>query len=311
MNSPIRICVVGSSNIDLFFRTPRLPRTGETLTGRDWQLGYGGKGANQALMAARLGAQVSMVTRVGKDVFGEGVLANFRAESIDATHVNVDEARSTGLASIVVDDEAQNCILLVPGANQALTPDDVHAAGDALRSAHLLLCQLEVPLETSLEACRLARAAGVGTILNPAPAFPLPDELLALADYCIPNETEIELLTGLPTQDRTQCEKAAKELLQRGPKTVLLTLGEKGTLIADKNIMEVVPAVHVQAVDTTGAGDAFIGSFAVFLAQGSELREAVRKANAVAALSVTRAGTQTSFPHLEEVKNILSSYDPA
>jgi ribokinase len=306
MNSPIRICVVGSSNIDLFFRTPRLPKPGETLVGRDWQMGYGGKGANQAVMAARLGAQVFMVSRVGKDVFGEGELSNFRAEGIDTTHVHVDEQRSTGLASIVVDDEAQNCILLVPGANQALTPEDVHAAGDAIRSAHILLCQLEVPLDTTLEACRTARAAGVVTILNPAPAIALPDELLALVDYCIPNETEIELLTGLPTQDRSQCEQAAQELLRRGPKAVLLTLGEKGTLIAERTTMELVPTVPVKAVDTTGAGDAFIGSLAVFLGQGSELREAVRKANAVAALSVTRAGTQTSFPRSEEITRFHS-----
>jgi ribokinase len=247
-----------------------------------------------------------MVSRVGKDVFGEGVLNNFRAEGIDTTHVQVDEQRSTGLASIVVDDEAQNYILLVPGANQALTPEDVRAAGDAIRSAHILLCQLEVPLETTLEACRMARAAGFVTILNPAPAIALPDELLALADFCIPNETEIELLTGQSTHDRSQCELAAQELLRRGPKTVLLTLGEKGTLIAEKEHMELVPTVPVKAVDTTGAGDAFIGSLAVFLGQGSELRVAVRKANAVAALSVTRAGTQTSFPRGEEIARFHS-----
>jgi ribokinase len=246
-----------------------------------------------------------MVSCVGKDAFGEGVLNNFSAEGIDATHVRIDEKRSTGLASIMVDDEAQNCILLVPGANQALTPDDVRAAGEALRSAKLLLCQLEVPLETTLEACRMARAAGVVTILNPAPAVPLPNELLALADYCIPNETEIELLTRRPARNRTQYEWAASELLKRGPKAVLLTLGEKGTLIADKTQMILVPALPVQAVDTTGAGDAFIGSLAFFLAQGLELMLAVLKANGIAGLSVTRPGTQTSFPRRAELADFL------
>jgi ribokinase len=306
MVSPIRICVVGSSNIDLFFRTPRLPQPGETLVGRDWRLGYGGKGANQAVMAARLGAQVSMVSSVGKDFFGEGVLKNFRAEGIDAHHVSIDEERATGLASIVVDEEARNCILLIPGANQALTPQHVKEAAPAITKAHVLLCQLEVPVETTLEACRVADAAGVLTILNPAPALAIPDELLALADYCIPNETEIELLTGLPAQNERQCEEAAQELLCRGAGAVLVTLGEKGTLIVEKKGTELVPAIPVRPVDTTGAGDAFIGSLAVYLAQGSSLREAIMKANAVAALSVTRTGTQTSFPRGEEVSQFHS-----
>jgi len=310
MTSPARICVVGSSNIDLFFRTARLPKPGETLAGRDWFLGYGGKGANQAVMASRLGAKVAMVSRIGKDVFGEGVLNNFQMEGIDTTHVRTDERRSTGLASIVVDDDARNCIILVPGANQSLTCQDVRDAVPAIHSANVLLCQLEVPLEATLEACRLARAAGVGTVLNPAPAIELPEELLALADYCIPNETEIELLTGMPTGDLTQCEKAAKELLRRGPKVVLLTLGANGTMIAEEKGTCLVPATPVQAVDTTGAGDAFIGSLAVYLSHGSALREAVGKANAVAALSVTRPGTQTSFPRRDEVETFLATLSP-
>jgi ribokinase len=310
MTSPARICVVGSSNIDLFFRTPRLPKPGETLAGRDWFLGYGGKGANQAVMASRLGAKVAMVSRIGNDVFGEGVLNNFHMEGIDTTYVRTDERRSTGLASIVVDDDARNCIILVPGANQDLTPQDVRDAVPAIHSANVLLCQLEVPLEATLESCRLARAAGVGTILNPAPAIELPEELLALADYCIPNETEIELLSGMPTGDLAQCEKAAKELLRRGPKVVLLTLGANGTMIAEEKETCLVPATPVQAVDTTGAGDAFIGSLAVYLSQGSALREAVGKANAVAALSVTRLGTQTSFPRRDEVETFLATLSP-
>jgi len=310
MNSPPRICVVGSSNIDLFFRAPRLPKTGETLAGSDWRLGYGGKGANQAVMAARLGAQVSMVSCIGQEVFGEGVLKNFKAEGVDTTYVCINAHHPTGLASIVVDDAARNCILLVPGANQHLTPQNVRTAASAIETASVVLCQLEVPLETTLEAFRVARAAKVLTILNPAPAASFPDELLALSDYCIPNETEIELLTGLPVHDLIQAEAAAKALLLREAGTVILTLGDQGALIVSQNESCHMPAVSVQAVDTTGAGDAFIGSLAVFLAQKAGLREAVRKANAVAALSVTAPGTQMSFPQREAVDSFLKSLAP-
>ncbi len=222
---PPRVCVVGSSNIDLTFRTSRLPRPGETLAGQSFQLGFGGKGANQAVMAARLGARLTMISRVGQDVFGEQIARNYREHGINTTHVLRDTGRPTGVASIVVDDAAQNCILLVPGANLGLSPADVRAAASEIGESGVLLCQLEVPLETTLEAFRAARAAGVRTILNPAPAVPLPDELLQLTDLCIPNETEAELLTEHRVTTPHEAETAARALQDRGPGTVLVTLG--------------------------------------------------------------------------------------
>jgi ribokinase len=298
---PPRICVVGSCNIDLTFRTSRLPQPGETLAGRDFHLGFGGKGANQAVMAARLGARVALVGRVGRDVFGEQTLRNHQAEGIDTSHLRVDAQRPSGIASIIVDDAARNCILIVPGANAGLSPDDVRDSAAVIQAAAVLLCQLEVPVETTLEAFRLAKAAEVLTILNPAPAAPLPEELLHLTDLCVPNETEVELLTGQVAGTLAQAVSAAQALLGRGPRTVVLTLGERGALVVEARRTEHVPALPVAAVDSTGAGDAFIGSLGVFLADGQPLRDAVRRANAVAALSVTRLGAQAAFPSQAEV----------
>jgi ribokinase len=296
------ICVVGSTNIDLTFRAARLPKPGETLSGHGFQLGHGGKGGNQAVMAARLGARVAMVGKVGRDTFGEGALRNYRQQGIDTTYVLTDPERPTGVASIVVDDAARNCIIIVPGANLGLTPQDVRAAADAIREARLLLCQLEVPVEAVAEALSIARAAKVTTILNPAPAVPLPDELLRLSELCVPNESEIELLTGGQTAATVQdAAAAAWELLKRGPRTVIVTLGERGALIADAGSAEHVPAPQVEAVDSSGAGDAFIGALGVFLAERVPLGEAVKRANGVAALSVTRPGTQASFPTRAEL----------
>jgi ribokinase len=252
-------------------------------------------------MAARLGARVAMVSRVGRDVFGEQILHNFREQGVETAHVRVDSERSTGTAAIVVDDRAQNAIIVVPGANLGLSPADVDEARAAIQTADVVLCQLEVPLETTLAALRLARQAGVRTILNPAPAGPLPDELLALTDLCVPNETETELLTGQAVTDHLQIEAAARILLERGPGTVIVTLGDRGALVVDQHAAQHFPAVPVQALDSAGAGDVFIGSLAVFWAEGAALPEAVRRANAVAALSVTRLGTQAAFPTRSEV----------
>jgi ribokinase len=299
------VCVVGSTNVDLFFRTARLPRPGETLAGQAFHLGYGGKGANQAVMAARLGACVTMVGRVGRDVFGDGALRNYEQEQVETTHVGRDAKQATGVASIVVDDAAENCILVVPGANQGLTPQAVRDAAPAIQVADVVLCQLEVPVASCVEAFRLARAAGVRTLLNPAPAAPLPDELLRLTDLCVPNETEAEALTGTSAATPDGAEAAARLLRQRGPGTVIVTLGARGALIVEETGSRTVPGFAVQAVDPTGAGDAFIGSLAVFLAEGIALAEAVRRANAAAALSVTRLGTQTAYPRRTEVEALL------
>jgi ribokinase len=300
-----KICVVGSSMIDLISTVPRLPRLGETLVGRSFHLGYGGKGANQAVMAARLGAQVAMVNKVGRDVFGEGTLRNYREQGIDTTHVMFDESRFSGVAPIFVDDSAQNFIVIVPGANEGLQPADVQNARQVILEADILICQLEIPMETTLEAFRIAKSGNVRTILNPAPAAPIPDELLQLSDICAPNETETELLTGAPVGTLAEAEAAARKLLSRGPETVILTLGERGALLVEKDRVESIPAVKVDAVDPTGAGDAFIGSLAVYLGEGLPLQDAILRANAVAALSVTRIGTQISFPKRGEADEFL------
>jgi ribokinase len=305
-NATPRICVVGSCNTDLTFRAPRLPRPGETLAGVAFHTGFGGKGANQAVMAALLGAAVTMVGRVGSDLFGEQTLIHLRAEGIDTRFLARDDSLPTGVAAIVVDDAGNNGIVIVPGANAALTPDDVGAAADAILTADIVLAQLETPVEATLEAFRLARQAGVRTVLNPAPAAPLPDELLRLTDLCVPNENEAEALCGLSVTDAATAACAAAALASRGVRSLLVTLGERGGVLADEGGCEAVAAVPVAAVDTTGAGDAFIGALAVAWARGASLREAARQAAAVAALSVTRHGTQASFPTRAEADTWLA-----
>jgi ribokinase len=302
-----KICVVGSCNIDLTFHTSRLPRTGETVAGHDFRLGFGGKGANQAVMAARLGAEVRMVGRVGDDALGQQVLTALRQEGVKVADVPVTPNRPTGVAGIVVDAGAQNCIIVVPGANAELSADDVRGATAALRSADVVVAQLEVPLDAVAEA--FARAGkGPITILNPAPARELPDRLLALTDLCVPNETELESLTGQGTRTLAEIEGAARALLRRGPRTVLVTLGERGALLVEANNVRHFPAMPVAAVDPTAAGDAFIGSLAVFLTERvpRKLEEAVQRAIAVAALTVTRPGAQASFPRRDEVEKFLA-----
>ncbi len=307
MTKPVaNVCVVGSSNVDLTFHVPRLPRMGETLAGHGFHLDFGGKGANQAVAAARLGARVSLVTKIGRDPFGESVSRHYRDEGIDATHVSVDERLPTGVACIVVDDSAQNAIIGAPGANLGLTVEDVRQAAATIRSADVLVAPLEVPVATVLEAFRIAKAAGVRTLLNPAPALPLPEELLDLVDVCIPNEVELEILTTHQVTTVAEAERAARLLLADGPGTVIVTLGARGALIVNEGSCEHVPAPAVQAVDPTAAGDAFTGSLAVFLAEGLPLSQAVRQANAVAALSVTRMGAQNSLPRREEVDRFAS-----
>lgn len=299
-----RICVVGSSNLDLIFRTARLPRPGETLAGQSFQLGFGGKGANQAVMAARLGAQVTMVSRVGSDVFGEQTIHNYQQHGIDTSQVRSDAEQPTGTAAIVVEDSGQNCILLVSGANATLSPEDVRAAAGIIGQCGILLCQLEVPMETTLEAFRVARAAGVRTLLNPAPAAALSEELLRLTDLCIPNETEAEMLTGQRVTSPEEARTAAEMLRQRGAGAVVITLGAQGVVIVDES-WEHLPATPVRAVDASGAGDAFIGALAVSLLEGLPLRQAAQRAQQAAALSVTRPGTQASFPTRSEIEDFL------
>ncbi len=305
-----KICMVGSSNIDLIARTPRMPAPGETIVGTLFQMGYGGKGANQAVMAARLGAQVAVVTKLGRDVFGEDTLKNYRSQGIDTTYVLFDEQRFSGVAPIWVDERTgQNTIIIVPGANDGLSPADTRSASSAIRSAEVLICQLEIPMETTLEAFRVAKENGgkTLTILNPAPAAQLPEEIYGLTDILAPNESETALLTGMPVDSLDHVTAAAQALHKRGPQTIIITLGERGALLLDGDqAAQFVPAQKVQAVDSTGAGDAFIGSLAYFLGSKRPLRDAVERACAIATQSVLKTGTQTSFPKRDEVMDLLT-----
>ncbi len=325
MNGP-SICVVGSSNVDYIARAARLPRVGETVFGHTFLSSFGGKGANQAAMAAKLGARVTLVTRVGRDSPGRDVLENFRALGIDTRHVSFDGKASTGVALIAVDDQGRNLLVAVPGANLTLAPADVERAAGAIRSADVLVCQLEVPLETTLRALQIAREGGarrdsvpgiassvfaarrVFTILNPAPApaGELPRELLRLADVVAPNETETEAFTGLPVATIPQVEAAARRLQAMGAARVIVTMGARGALLCEPEGEAVhVPAVPVAAVDSTGAGDAFVGALAFLIGRGNPLEAAVRRAGAIAAVSVTRPGAQASYPRAEEILQLI------
>ena len=304
MTRPCRICVIGSANVDMTFRTPRLPKPGETLAGQSLHVGMGGKGANQAVAAARLGAQVSFVACVGNDSFGADAILQYRKEGLDTSCVRKVTDRPTGTAAIIVDDAAENCIVIVAGANAELSAEDVKRAASVIQQADAVLCQLETPLEATLEAFRLARAAGKLTILTPAPVVELPDELLRLCDLCVPNRTEIEFLVGHAVISEDDARAATRSLMSRGVKAVALTMGSGGAFIANANQTLHVPIVKVDAVDTTGAGDAFTAGLAVSLMEGLSLLEAARRASLVAALTVTRVGTQSAFPRRTEVEEM-------
>ena len=297
-----KICVVGSAMTDQITRAPRLPVAGETLMATSYTLGFGGKGSNQAVMAARLGADVSMVAKLGRDLFGQNTLENYVSHGINTEFVFWDEQLPSGVAPIWVDETTgQNQILVVPGANAALTPAEVRRAASQIAQSAVLVCQNEIPMACNREALSIARAKGVLTIFNPAPAVPTPADIWALADIATPNEVEAALLTGVSTQDDEGALQAARVLCERGAKTVLLTLGARGALVVEESGHHWIAAKPVQAVDTTGAGDAFMGSLAFFLATGQSLREAATRACRVASLSVSKTGTQTSFPTAAEV----------
>jgi ribokinase len=288
--------------MDLISYVARLPKMGETLHGSKFHMGFGGKGANQAVMAAKLGAQVSMVTKLGRDVFGENTLENFRSYNIDCTHVLLTDRAFSGVAPIAVDAEGNNSIIIVTGANDLLSVEDIEAARPAIAAAQILVCQLETPLDTTIAALRIARQEEVRTIFNPAPGRAgLPEETFALSDILCPNESETELITGLPTSSIEQAGIAARELLAKGAGTVILTLGERGSLLVMEHQTEHIPAKKVKTLDSTGAGDAFIGSLAYFVAAGKTLPEAVRRANDIAAISVQASGTQSSFPNAADL----------
>lgn len=305
--SEFDIVVVGSNMIDLLSHIPRLPKIGETLVGDSFHLGFGGKGANQAVMAAKLGARVSIVTKIGDDVFGSMTYENFVQAGIKTDNIYVQKYTSSGVAPIFVDPNGDNMIVIIPGANLTLSPAEVEQAADKIRSAKLVVSQLEINEDAIIAGFSIAREANVITILNPAPAHLISTELLGLCDILIPNETEAEVLTGIKVMGIKGAEQAAIKLIDQGVNNLLITLGKNGAYLFTDNQQQHFPAIKVNAKDTTGAGDAFIGSLAFSLSQGNSLPEAIKFANFSAALSVTKIGTQTSFPTISEIADFQMS----
>lgn len=296
-----KIVIVGSFNMDLTAYAERMPKPGETLPGRKFVTGPGGKGSNQAVAAARLGADVTFIGRVGNDVFADAALSFWKQEGINTDFVVRDPENATGVAPIWVDDSGENSIIVVLGANLHMTAADIDRAAEVIGGADVLITQLEINYDMVDYAMKVAKARGVRTILNPAPAGKLPRETVALADYLTPNETELEILSGI-TGDY---EKAARSLLTRDGQAAIVTIGAGGALWVSPTTSTIIPAFKVTAVDTTGAGDAFNGGFAVALGEGKSLEEAIRFANATAALSVTKPGTAPSMPRRAEVEALL------
>jgi len=304
--NPNRVAILGVFVADTAFRAERMPRMGETILGRSFVLGPGGKGSNQAVAAGLLGADVSFISRLGVDAFAEMALETWRAAGVTPAVVRVPESY-TGAAYIFIEDgTGDNAIIIAPGAGATISPADLDAHAGLIADAAVFVTQLEQPLEAAVRGLEIARANGVTTLLNPAPARELPDKVLALADYLTPNETEAAELSGLPVGSLDEARAAAERLRERGVGTVVMTLGARGALLHGHGRSAVVPAVSAGAVvETTGAGDAFNGGFATALARGLDAAAAVRFGCAVAGISVTRAGAARSMPTLGEVEALL------
>lgn len=298
-----KIIVVGSSNTDMVIRTERLPGPGETILGGDFIMNPGGKGANQAVAARRLGAKVAFVCRLGADMFGDKAVDGYLEEGIDVSYISRDVNKSSGIALITVDSHAENCIVVASGANASLSAADIDNAVKAVADSDIMLLQLESPMETVEYAAKVAKGLGVKVILNPAPAPKegIPDAVLENVDLIIPNSTEAEMLSGIHITDYESASEAAKEISAKGISQVIITLGAKGSLVFDNGEEAVVPSVKVKAVDTTAAGDTFCGAVAVALSEGKALAEAAGFAAKASALTVTRMGAQPSIPYRDEI----------
>jgi ribokinase len=296
-----QITVIGSSNTDMVVKTARLPVPGETVLGGSFFMNAGGKGANQAVAAARLGGRVNFVARTGNDIFGSQSRQLFLDEQINISHVVIDTAYPSGVALIAVDDHAENLIVVAPGANGNLRREDIDQAAQTIRNSGIILLQLEIPLDTVNYATNLAWGAGTKVVLNPAPARELPDELIRKLYLITPNETEAEILTGVHVEDEVSAEKAAGVLKSKGVQHVIITLGSKGAYYSSAQVREMIPAPKVTPVDTTAAGDVFNGAVCVALAEGLSMPQAIAFANKAAAISVTRRGAQASAPYRHEI----------
>ena len=295
-----KILVLGSSNTDMTVRTAALPRPGETLIGGDFVMGPGGKGANQAVAARRLGGDAALVCKVGRDMFGDTAILHYEREGLDTRGILVSELPS-GVALINVDAKGENSIVVAPGANMDLTEEDIERVSDRIREADIVLLQLEIPIPSVLAAARIAHAGGAQVVLNPAPYAEVPDELFRYVDLFIPNETELSAYTGITVCDRKSALGAADIMLARGVKKIIVTLGSKGSLIYDGKEVCDVAACPVEAVDTTAAGDTYCGALCVGLSEGLTLQEAAVFASKASALSVTRPGAQNSMPYRKEI----------
>ncbi|HEY9595575.1 MAG TPA: ribokinase [Spirochaetia bacterium] len=301
-----KITVVGSNMVDLITYIERMPREGETIVAPRFEMGFGGKGANQAVAAALLGAAVSMVTRVGDDMFGPNTKKNFERLGIDTRHVEPVPGVSSGVAPIFVDPHSKNSILIIKGANEHLKPSDVDAARDLILSSDVVVMQLEISLETVYHTVELCAKNHVRVILNPAPADPKLDiRRVAGVEFFAPNETELQTLTGMPTSTVDEVKRAARSLIDKGLSKIIVTLGDKGCLLVTRDADDLVPARKVKSMDTTGAGDAFIGCFATYLVETGDVAKAMEIANAYAAFSTMKPGTQKSFMDRKEFEAAL------
>jgi ribokinase len=296
------ITVVGSTNTDLVVKVPRLPLAGETIKGTDFQVFSGGKGANQAVAAARLGAHVNFITKIGSDNFGKRELANLKQNGISTNYVIIDEHHPTGVALIEVDDLGRNRIVVIPGANHQLTPEDIHPIKHVFENSDVVLVQLEIPMSTVGYALAAGAKSNAVVILNPAPAEEIPDAFYFNIAILTPNETEAALLTNMQP---AHIDKMADALLKKGLDKVIITLGERGAYFKDAIESGEAGAFRVEPVDTTAAGDAFNAGLAVAIAEGLSFKDALKFANATAALSVTRMGAQPSLPTRDEVETLL------
>ncbi len=296
-----KIFVVGSSNTDMVIKTSHLPLPGETILGGNFFMNAGGKGANQAVAAARLQGNVAFIAKVGNDMFGEQARELFRSEGIDVTGVLTDEQHPSGVALIMVDEKGENCIAVASGANAHLLQEDIIGFEQQIQQAAIVLMQLETPVATIEHVAKLASSAGVSVILNPAPAVRLSDGLLSNIAIITPNQTEAEILTGIAVNDMLSAEKAAIALCEKGIETVIITMGEKGAFLFSEGKGELIASERVIAVDATAAGDVFNGALAVGLSEGMTVKNAVVFACKAAAISVTRLGAQSSAPYRNEI----------
>lgn len=302
------IAVIGSNMVDLISYIDKMPKEGETLEAPDFKIGCGGKGANQAVAAAKMGSKVMMVTKVGDDLFADNTIENLKSYGIDTEFTSKVPGTSSGVAPIFVDRDSKNRILIIKGANQYLLPEDVDRAAEKLMQCSLIVLQLEIPLQTIYRAIEFGNEHGIPVILNPAPASKELDfNYVCKCDYFIPNESELELLTGLPVESKEQIRAAATTLIDKGVKNVIVTMGSRGVMWVMKEKVYTIDSFKVNAIDTTGAGDAFIGCFAHFFVQNGDVLQAIKMATAFAALSVTKQGTQTSYPNVEELNQFLKN----